>query len=183
MDYFTENGQLRDKAVFSVQRWAGYRISEVLSLRVKDVFYERPDGSVGVVDRIHVKRQNMKDSKKSRRVIVRSQLKEDLMDYFQQFSTEKDFSFDWFLFKSREGENKAISYTQAYRIVRKAYKELEIRENVATHSFRKTFANMVYENTGHDIMKTMALMNHSSPNITMCYLSVNQQDLDAAVLG
>ena len=182
MDYFTMNDQLRDRTIFSVQRWAGYRISEVLSLRVRDVFYKDDEGSLEVVDRIHVQRKNMKGSRKPRRVIVHNQLREDLREYIRELSTEDGFSLDWFLFKSRKGENKAISYTQAYRIIKAAFDDLGIRENVATHSFRKTFANRVYENTDHDIIATMKIMDHSSPNITMAYLSADQQKLEEAVM-
>ncbi len=183
MNYFSENDQLRDRAIFSVQHWAGYRVSEALSLRVRDVFYRKSEGGLSVVDNIHVKRNNMKGSKNPRRVIVNSLLKEDLMDYIRELYTVDGFSFDWFLFKSRKGKNKAISYTQAYRIVKDAFNKLGIRENVATHSFRKTFANRVYKNTGNDIIATMMIMDHSSPNVTMDYLAVDQQKLDEAVLA
>lgn len=182
MDYFDSTGKLRAKALFAIQRWAGYRISEVLSLKVEDVFHVKPN-SIEVVDRIHVDPKHMKGGKKPRRMPVHNRLEEVLQQYISELSAQEGFCPQWQLFKSRKGENKAISYVQAWRILKKAYSELGIRENVATHSLRKTFAKSVYENTGRDIVATMNIMDHTSPQTTLAYLSVNQQKLEQAVLS
>ena len=183
MDYFAENGQLRDRTLFSVQRWAGYRISEALSLQVKDVFHMKRSGRIEVVDRIHIDPKHMKGGKKPRRVIVHDRLREDFLRYLEEIKDEKGFGPEMFLFQSRKGDNRPISYVQAWRILKKAYDELDIRENVATHSLRKTFANRVYEKTGHDIIATMNIMDHSSPKVTLDYISVDQEKLEQAVLA
>lgn len=182
MDYFTRENKLRSKALFAIQRWAGYRISEVLSLKVEDVFHVTGD-SIEVVDRIHVDRKHMKGSRSPRRMPVHERLEEVLLEYIAELSAREGFTPGWHLFKSRKGENKPISYVQAWRILKKAYKALDIRENVATHSLRKTFAKSVYENTDRDIVATMEIMDHTSPQTTLAYLSVNQQKLEQAVLS
>lgn len=183
MDYFAENDQWRDRTLFSVQRWAGYRISEALSLRVKDVFHVKHSGQWECVDRIHVDPRHMKGGKNPRRVIVHDRLRADLIDYMRRVQDDPEVGPGWYLFQSRKGDNKPISYVQAWRILKKAYADLDIRENVATHSLRKTFANRVYEKTGHDIVATMNIMDHSSPSVTLAYINVDQDKLEQAVLS
>lgn len=183
MDYFADNDQLRDRTLFSVQRWAGYRISEALSLKVKDVFHMKHSGQIECVDRIHIDPRHMKGGKKPRRIIVHERLREDLMEYLEEIRSDEGFGPGMYLFQSRKGTNKAISYVQAWRVLKKAYEALDIRENVATHSLRKTFANRVYENTGHDIIATMNIMDHSSPSVTLAYINVDQDKLEQAVLA
>lgn len=182
MDYFTENNQLRDKTIFAIQRWAGYRISEVLSLRVRDLFHVKRSG-LELKNYIYIKPKNMKGKKKPRRVPIHDRLAGILIDYGQQLSRQEGFSPDWYMFQSRKGDNRAISYVQAWRVLKTAFEELDIRENVATHSLRKTFADRVYKSTGKDIIATMEIMDHSSPDVTLAYLSVDQEKLEQAVLN
>lgn len=42
-----------------------------------------------------------------------------------------------YLFKSRKGENKAITTVQAYRIINRAAKRIKLEE-IGTHTMRKT---------------------------------------------
>lgn len=183
MDYFAENDQWRDRTIFSVQRWAGYRISEALSIQVRNVFHVKHNGEYVCVDRIHIQPMNMKGGKKPRRVVVHDRLREDLMRYLSVLDDKDGIYPGRYLFGSRKGENKPISYVQAWRILKSAFDDLDIRENVATHSFRKTFANKVYEKTGNDLIATMNIMDHSSPAVTQAYISVDQEKLEQAVLS
>lgn len=182
MDYFTENDQLRDKTIFAIQGWAGYRISEVLSLRVRDLFHVKQDG-LELKNCIYVKPKNMKGKKRPRKMWIHDRLAETLVEYGQALYRQDGFSVEWYMFQSRKGDNKAISYVQAWRILKEAFEELGIRENVATHSLRKTYADRVYKSTGKDIIATMELMGHSSPDVTMAYLSVDEEKLEQAVLN
>ncbi|MCT4621574.1 MAG: hypothetical protein N4A62_19575 [Marinisporobacter sp.] len=43
-----------------------------------------------------------------------------------------------FVFKSREGENNAITRQQALNILKDAAKSVGVNENIGTHSLRKT---------------------------------------------
>lgn len=51
------------------------------------------------------------------------------------------------LFRSREGENKAISRTQAHCILKDAFEKAGLTGKVATHSMRKTFAQNIWDST------------------------------------
>ena len=81
-----------------------------------------------------------------------------------------------FLFKSRKGENKPITTTQAYRIMEIAAYRAGI-DNVGTHTMRKTFGYWHYKQF-KDVALLQEIYNHSSPSITLRYIGINQEDID-----
>lgn len=176
--YLKITNQHRNMALLSALRWTGYRIKEILSLRISDVVL--PNGQI--VDRIHVKPRNMKKRQSRPSVRVHPQLSQDLELFLQELKKENRFNPERYLFVSRKGENQPISYTQAYRIIKDAAEARDVYGAVACHSLRKTFAQAVYENTGKDIVKTQIVMGHASAVSTSNYIGVAQEDLDQAVL-
>ena len=49
---------------------------------------------------------------------------------------------DEYVFKSREGENKPITRQQVLNILKEAAEAVGIKENVGTHTLRKTWGIM-----------------------------------------
>lgn len=178
-EYFKTNGQLRDLTMFSIQRWAGYRIKEVLSLKLSDLY--APDGSVK--QKIYIKPRQMKGSKTPRVIPIHSRLQKVLIEYRDYLESKDSFKFKQYAFQSRKGDNQPITTVQAWRIMKKACNELDLYENVATHSLRKTFCTKVYKASGNDIVATQHLMGHKDPMTTLHYLAQNQEKLDEVVLG
>ena len=87
--------------------------------------------------------------------------------------------FHHFLFKSRQGQNKAITRERAYQIIHEAAEELGI-DNVGTHTMRKTFGYKYYNKT-KDVGTLQKMFNHSSPAITLRYIGIEQAELDDAL--
>lgn len=56
-------------------------------------------------------------------------------------------------------------------------------EHIGTHSFRKRFATLAYENSGHDIELVRKLMQHSSASITSRYLGISDERMDSVLKG
>jgi hypothetical protein len=54
---------------------------------------------------------------------------------------------------------------------------------VSWHSTRRSFVRAVYDNTGHDLVKTQRVVGHSSPVVTVLYLSWMHDELSAAVMA
>lgn len=178
-DYFFRKEEYRNMLIFSVQRWAGYRIAETLSLQVKDLF--NANGTMKA--KIDIARHKMKCKVKRLAIPIHDDLKHDLIMYKKQMEADDDFYMDRFLFQSRKGDNKPISTIQAWRIIKAAYDDLDIYENVATHALRKSFGVSVYNATGKDIRATQQIFGHSSPAITIKYLPISQQKLEEAILS
>lgn len=54
-------------------------------------------------------------------------------------------------------------------------------ENISTHSFRKFYANEIFNSTGQNIELVRALLQHSTIAITQKYLGVSSKEIEAAI--
>ena len=70
-----------------------------------------------------------------------------------------------------------ISVTQAYRILRAGAEAVGI-ENFGTHSLRKTWGFWTYDKSKYNIALIMSIFNHSSQNITLRYIGIDQKSQD-----
>lgn len=144
----------RDYLLFLMGIKTGYRISELLSLRVRDV----------LGDEITVKAKNTK-TKKSHTVLVAPDLKIAIQRYV------KGMSPDDHLYISRSTRRKLTRFG-ALRILQSYYTRLGLQGNLGSHTLRKTFAMRVYELSGHDIYMTQSLLGHSDIGTTVKYLDL-----------
>jgi len=167
----------RDKAIFVLGTKSGLRISEILSLRIRDVI------QVGsIVDRIYVERKNIKKKLEGRSVILHPDARKSLKQWLVELNQLGYKSDDAFVFQSRKGGNKPISRIQYYKILRNAFGKAGMAGKLGTHTMRKTFANKVYDNLDHDLVKTARALGHKNINSTVQYLSFRQEEIDEAIL-
>lgn len=151
----------RDYIMFMFGVYSGLRISDILSLRVRDV---RGKDKVSL--------REMKTGKE-RRFPINKALKKALLRYIQPM---EDYEF---LFKSRNGQNKPISRQQAWSILKNAGNQFGV-ECIGTHTLRKTFGYHMYMQT-RNIALIQKILNHSSPEITMVYIGITQEAMDSAI--
>ena len=104
----------RDTALFTLGVLSGFRITELLSLRIKDV---QQHGLL--VDRVTVERKHMKRKVRSRTVLLHPQAKVAVQAWLEVMPRYGDITPDTYLFKSRKGENHPISRVQAFRILKR----------------------------------------------------------------
>ena len=176
-DSFSGKFEHRDRALFLLGVKSGFRITELLSLKIGDIV---DNGKM--VDRVHVSRANMKKKVEGRSVILHPEAKEALRIWIGELKDMGYMAKDDFIFQSRKGGNKAISRVGAWQILNAAAEGLEIG-NIGTHSMRKTFANNVHDNMGNDIVKTQRALGHKNINSTVSYLSFREEDIDEAILN
>ena len=139
---------------------SGLRISDLLQLRVSDV--KRPYFNI---------REQKTD--KVKRIAMTPSLQRELKEYV------KDKEDHEFLFKSREGINKPIGRSMAYKILREAADYVSL-EGIGTHTLRKTFGYHFYQQY-KDPALLQEIFNHSSEDITLRYIGVNQDMMDKAI--
>lgn len=149
----------RDEFLFKLGVATGLRISDLVKLKVKDVRNQR---AVKIKEK---KTQKVRD--------VYLELAYDAIDEY----TKGMFNDAW-LFPSRKG-NKPISETQAYRILVRAGESLG-REDIGTHTMRKTFGYWHYQTNG-DIVKLMRLLRHSSPEVTRAYIGLTEEEIEDSI--
>ena len=164
----------RDKALFLLGTKSGFRISELLSLRVGDVVQHGH-----MVNQVTVKRRNMKKKIEGRSVILHPDAKAAIADWLNTI----EYGNDTFIFRSRKAENRPISRRQALRIFRGIYDANELSGKLGTHTLRKTFADRIYEKSDRDLAKTQRALGHKNINSTISYLDFKQEDIDTLILG
>lgn len=152
---------IRNVMLFNFGINTGLRVSDIVKLHVRDV-----QGKNHLIMR-------EKKTGKARDVYI-ANLKDDLTKYIKAMDLDPS---DW-LFPSRQG-NGHITTTQVYRALVKAGK-LCGRNDIGTHSMRKTFGYWYWKRTG-DIATLMQIFNHSSEAITKRYIGIKQENIDQSL--
>ena len=155
----------------------GGRISELLSLRIGDVFQNRKP----VGDLLYGK-SIVKGGEVSRSVPVNADGRraiDELVNWHRQHY--RSVASKRALFPSRHKSGTVPMHRQtAHDIPKKAFIEAGLNGHLATHSLRKSFAQQLYDKTG-DIYLVQALLGHRNISTTQKYLGVNYADAKAAV--
>lgn len=161
----------RDELLFCFGIYTGLRISDILTVKVKDVYQK---------DHFFIIEQKTKRSKqRSRKHAVKKRI--PIVKKLQRFLNEycKGRHPNEYLFKSRQGKNKPITRVRAYDILREAAHHCDLTE-IGTHTLRKTFGYWVYHENEKDIALLQDIFNHSAEYITLKYIGVNQDAINKA---
>jgi len=149
----------RDYFLFIFGINTGLRISDILTLQVKDV-----------CNSSHIIISEQKTGK-TKRFMINNELRSEIIRYTENM---KD---DEYLFHSKKGGH--IGRVQAYTLLNNAAKKAELKE-IGTHTLRKTFGYHFYQKT-KDVALLQNIFNHSAPSVTLRYIGINQDIVDAAV--
>lgn len=169
----------RDRAIFALGRYTGERISAILALRVGDVVQ-----AGRLTDRVIYRRANRKGKTESRTVVLHPKAKKALAGWINQLAKGTVLTADDYVFPSRKGRGRhPISRVQFHRILKEAIAPNELTGKIGTHSWRKTFADRMYEALGHDIFRLQKAMGHKNLNSTGQYLSFKEADIEKAIKG
>jgi integrase len=179
----------RHKALFVVEHRTGFRMSELVSLRVGDVLQHGR-----LVDELSVQRRHMKGGKagktSGRTLKLHPDARAALSVWLEGLATMLKGTLDpqTPVFCSRvrntdTGLRRAISREQAWRILKEAFQSNERSGTPGTHAMRKTFANRVYEKLNHDLGKPPNAMGHANIHATVSSLSFRDEEMDAAILA
>lgn len=151
----------RNEMLFTFGINTGLRVSDILPIKAGDVrgrdYYTLTEMKTGKVKRINLKG-----------------IKKQLADYIA------DMPDDNYLFPSRKG-GESLTRIQAYRILNDAAAQCGLEE-IGTHTLRKTFGYWHYQKN-HDVAILQRLFNHSSPSVTLRYVGVAQDEIDASLEG
>ncbi len=172
---FSGRYRLRNLALFVLGSRSGFRVSELLSLKVGDVY-----SNGHIVDRVSVARRHMKGKKQSRSVYLHPKVKPYLRQWLYELR-QRGFmlSSDW-LFVRDDGL-KPISRHQVWRILKDLARSLGHGGKIGTHSMRKTFANKVWIVTKGNLILVQKALGHIDINSTVSYLSFREEDIDRAI--
>lgn len=157
IEKFLESQSKRNLIFFTIGTNCGLRISDILRLDVRDV---RNKTYIQIVE---------KKTGKFKRFPINNKLKPMLEEYTKnKYSDEPLFTT---IFGNR------LERVAAYYIIKNACKKVGIEEKVGTHTMRKTFGYHHYKQN-KDVAILQKIFNHSSPEITMRYIGIDQDQID-----
>lgn len=141
----------------------GLRVSDVLSLKVSDIF-----------GKSHISITEQKTGKQKRFLI-----NDKLLCELEKYIIDNGLGIDDYLIQSRKGDNKPITRVQAYRILNEVGSEQGLHE-IGTHTMRKTFGYWHYKQY-KDVAILQDIFNHSAPSITLRYIGINDDMKDETI--
>ena len=160
---------IRDRSLFMLGVSVGGRISELLALKVGDVWQNGSPVSDLLFDRNIVKGGEV-----SRAVPVNvdgRQAIEDLISWHIEIYGNIDAVRP--LFPSRKGQgSKPMTRISAHRSLKPAFEAAGLNGKLSTHTLRKSYAQRLYEQT-NDIYAVQEMLGHKSVVTTQQYLGVN----------
>mgnify|MGYP001027608335 CR=1 FL=1 len=161
MKLYLKSKSTRNYILFILGISTGLRISDILKLKKEDLL------------NTHVILRETK-TRKQKRIRIPPSIRKEILEYAKEL-TDGDY-----VIQSRQGMNRAIDRSTAYRILREAAKHVNLNE-IGTHTLRKTFGYHFYQQT-KDVAMLQEMFNHSSPQITLRYIGINQDSMDKAMM-
>ncbi|NMP25081.1 site-specific integrase [Sulfobacillus harzensis] len=162
---------LRDYAWFVLGINTGFRISDLLRLKVGDVRLSKSRW----VDRLRVTEQK---TGKQKECPLSDAIKKALGEYL---ATRPDCRLTDPLFPSQKG-GRPLRRQAAWAILKEAAAAVGFTDPIGTHTLRKTFGYHAYRQ-GIDITLLQDLFNHAEPRVTLRYIGINRDQRDAVYLS
>lgn len=138
-----------------LQANTGLRISDILNLRVNSF-----------------KGSKMEIKEKKTGKLQWREVNQDIVNAVLEFALDKGLKGDNLLFSrfSSRAVNKHLKRVTDYIGL----------TNISTHSFRKLYATMQYNNNDKDLYLVKELLNHSSISTTQRYIRTSQEQINKA---
>lgn len=152
-----ETQNKRNLLFFTIGTNCGLRISDILALNVGDV---KGKTYIQIVE---------KKTGKYKKFPINSKLKPMIEDFTKSRNPNEP------LFKTIF--NNRLERVAAYYIIRNACEQVGIQGRIGTHTMRKTFGYHHYKKF-KDIALLQKIFNHSSPQITLRYIGIEQDQID-----
>lgn len=159
MDSFDLNkiSDLRDRAMLEVLYGCGLRVSELIGLRISDLFLDQ-----GYI------RVNGKGDKQ--RVVPIGETAQDILLTYLAQRGEAEKGFEDIVFLNMRG--KKLSRIYVFDMIKKHTVESGISKEVSPHTFRHSFATHLIEN-GADLRAVQEMLGHESILTTEIYTHID----------
>lgn len=166
---------VRNELLFILGINVGLRISDILKLKLYDLV--KPNKKT-VKDYVII---TEKKTNKTKKFYIGDIVAKVIESYLKEYP---ELGLDSYVFRSRKGDNSAITRQQAYRILNNAAEAVGLIERdsstniiiageIGTHTLRKTFGYHAYNN-GTSLELLMDIFNHSSKSQTLRYIGITE---------
>jgi integrase len=181
--HFAAAGKTRNLLLLKLGCGTGYRISELLALRVRDVWT-----GAEVARELTIARRNLKGGRgayhrsvRGRRVPLAEPVREAIRDHLATIGTDNT---DQALFSTTQAQGEPMDRSAVFRVLTEACRRCGIdTTRISTHCLRKTFVGRIYKASNHDLIATQRIVGHTSPATTARYLETDSAQLDLLMLA
>ena len=159
---------MRNKAILETLYSCGLRVSELVNLKVQNLFLD--------IGFIKVLGKGMKE----RLVPIGTKAAECISIYMKDYRTNLNISegFEGYLFINRRGKN--LTRNMIFIIVKDLVKKADLNKNISPHTFRHSFATHLIEG-GADLRAVQEMLGHESITTTEIYTHLNKNYLKEVV--
>ena len=168
IDLSKPEGQ-RNRAIIEVLYGCGLRVSELINLKISDLFFD--DGFIRVIGKGN-KQRLVPISDYTIKYI--NLYKETIR---QQIQIKPDF--EDFLFLNRRGKN--LTRVMIFTIVKELSIIAGVKKTISPHTFRHSFATHLLKN-GADLRAIQLMLGHESITTTEIYTHVDQEYIRDAII-
>jgi len=175
--------RLRNAALLTLGRYTGYRISDMLSLQVSDIW-----NGTSIRKSVTVARVNMKFRRSGRTVPLHHRAQSALQNWLAESGMTGASHTMWPVFLSRKSKSfpRKMTPTGAWMMLQEAAKRAKVStERLGLHSLRKQFAIAMWESpyVQKDMARMSRLLGHADFSSTIRYLQFTDGSLESAVLA
>ena len=159
----------RNKAIIETLYSCGLRVSELINLRLTDLFFD--------LDFIKVTGKGNKE----RLVPISQKAKDEIELYIQTYRNHILIhkEFENFLFLNRRG--RKLSRVMIFHIVKELAELAEIKKNISPHTFRHSFATHLVDG-GADLRAVQEMLGHESIITTEIYTHLSKDYLKQTIM-
>lgn len=167
IDHSTSHG-MRNRAIIETLYGAGLRVSELINLKLDNVFFEKE------ILRVIGK------GNKQRIIPIGSIALKYIKIYINEIRSKSKINnkFSEYLFLNKFG--KKLSRIMIFTIVKEAVNKANISKNVSPHTFRHSFATHMIER-GADLRTIQEMLGHVSISTTEIYTHLDKEHLKQIV--
>ena len=182
IDSYLMHKNPRDRVMFALGIYMGRRISDLVSLNVRDVAYIDRKGRLCICERLVIQERK---TGKFADLVIHPKVRRILSKYLRQRRKHCETLgalLNEPLLKSKKSRRNGqyrITRRHALRVLTNAAHDCGLNYKIGTHSLRKTFGYI----HGTSIELIQKMLNHSSPEVTLSYIGITRDDMDEAMLS
>ncbi|MCG2610525.1 site-specific tyrosine recombinase XerD [Flavobacterium sp. SM15] len=163
IDLSKEEGE-RNKAMLETLYSCGLRVSELISLKISDLFFE--EGFIKITGK----------GNKQRFVPISPSTQKYMIIYKEQIRNRLTIQkgFEDTLFLNRRG--KQLTRAMVFAIIKDLAIKINLNKTISPHTFRHSFATHLLEN-GADLRSIQMMLGHESITTTEVYMHLDRKHL------
>lgn len=167
----------RNKLLFIIGVNVGIRGSDLRTLKWSFFFDKNKNGELEFKDFYVLQPMKQRKQKKFVKLFFNQAVKTSINNYVADYPVE---NLDDYLFSSRKGD-EPINVKSLWRIIKETAIEADIKQNIGSHSLRKTFGFWCWheaEDKNKALVILQMIFNHSTTQVTAKYIGIMDDEIE-----